>query len=142
MDVALAQTACGRRMIMIPGWQMEAYERLRTEIVRATVHDLKKAMRKSDRLGFVCDEQKNLEKWFLSKWGQFLCEDRGKYIIEKCRQTYKGRKHAKKKPPMIAEETQIAICEDYKNGMLSREIFDKYGINSRQLDKILERWYR
>lgn len=72
---------------MIPGWKMAAYDRLRTEIVRSVVKDLKKAMRKSARLGLVCDEQKNLEKWFLSKWGQFLCEDRGEYIIEKCRQS-------------------------------------------------------
>ena len=74
---------------MVPGWEMEAYERLRIEIVKSVVKDLKKAMRKSDRLGFVCGEQKNLEKWFLSKWGQFLCGDKGEYIIEKCLKTYK-----------------------------------------------------
>lgn len=125
---------------MIPGWQMEAYERLRAEIVRAAVYDLKKAMRKSDRLGCVCNEQKNLEKWFLSKWGQFLCEDRGEYIIEKCRQTYK--RHVPEKKSRIPEETQKAICADYKSGMLARDIFTKYGIDTRLLHIIIDRWYK
>ena len=70
---------------MMPGWQIEAYERLRTEIVRSVVKDLEKAVRKSKRQGTICDEQKNLEMWFLSKWGQLLSEDNGEYIIERCR---------------------------------------------------------
>lgn len=74
---------------MIPEWQMAAYERLQTEIVRSAVKDLRKAIRKSKRLGFVCDEQIKLEQWFLSAWGQLLSGDNGAYIIEKCRQTYK-----------------------------------------------------
>lgn len=126
---------------MVPGWQMEAYERLRVEIVTVAVRDLKKAMRKSDRLEFVCEEEKNLEKWFLSKWGQFLCEDRGEYIIEKCRQTYKHYKRDGRKP-MFTEEQQTAICADYKSGMPSGEILVKYGIKSRHLDAILKRWYQ
>lgn len=72
---------------MIPGWQMEAYERLRTEIVRSVVKDLERAVRKSERQGAVCDEQKALEKWLRSKWGQLLSGDNGEYIIERCRQT-------------------------------------------------------
>jgi hypothetical protein len=128
-------------MIMIPGWQMEACERIRAEIVKSAVRDLKKAMRKSDRLGCVCNEQMNLEKWFLSKWGQFLCEDRGEYIIDKCRKTYKYHAPESKKPS-IPIETQQAIWDDYKNGVPSRDIFDKYGINTRQLHIILERWYK
>ena len=72
---------------MMPGWEMEAYERLRTEIVRAVVFDLKKAIRKSNRAGAICEEQKELEKWLLSKWGQLLSGDNGEYIIERCRKT-------------------------------------------------------
>ena len=74
---------------MIPAWQMEAYERLRTEIIKAAVYDLKKAIRKSNRLGAVCDEQKKMESWFLSSWGQLLSGDNGEYIIEKCHKDYK-----------------------------------------------------
>lgn len=124
---------------MVPGWQMEAYERLQTEIVKLAVSDLKKAMRKSDRIGVVCSEQRKLERWFLSKWGQLLCEDRGEYIIEKCRQTYKHRVPRAKKFP-IPEEQQKAIYADWKSGMQSSAIFDKYGINTRQLQIIRDRW--
>ena len=74
---------------MIPGWQIEAYERLRTEIVRAAVSDLKMAVKKSERQGSICAEQKSLEEWFMSKWGQFLCLDNGEYIIEQCRKNSK-----------------------------------------------------
>lgn len=77
---------------MIPGWQMEAYERLRTEVVRSVVLDLEKAVKKSNKQGSMCDEQKYLEKWLLSKWGQFLSGDNGEFIIERCRKTQKARK--------------------------------------------------
>ena len=126
---------------MIPGWQMEAYERLRVEIVKTAVLDLKSAMRKSDRLGVLCGEQVRLEKWFLSGWGQFLCEGRGEYIIEKCRKLYK-RKAYRNGKPLIEEETQKAICADYESGMTSSEIFDKYMITTAQLSRILKRWYK
>ena len=72
---------------MMPGWQIEAYERLRTEIVRSAADDYKKALKKSDWLGEVCEEQEKLERWFLSPWGQALSGDNGEYIIEKCRKT-------------------------------------------------------
>ena len=70
---------------MMPGWRIEAYERLRVEIVRSVVRDLEKAIRKSNRQGAICEEQKSLERWLLSKWGQFLSGDNGEYIIERCR---------------------------------------------------------
>ena len=88
--LATPARAAERRMIMVPGWQMEAYERLRTEIVRSVVKDLEKAVRKSKRQGAICDEQKRLEGWLRSKWGQFLSGDNGEYIIERCRNT-KGK---------------------------------------------------
>ena len=70
---------------MMPEWQVDAYNRLRTEIVRSAVRDYEKAIRKSIRQGEVCEEQESLEKWFRSKWGQFLSGDNGEYIIERCR---------------------------------------------------------
>ena len=75
---------------MLPGWQIEAYNRLRAEIVRSAVKDLEKAVKKSNRQGAICAEQKSMERWFLSKWGQFLSGDNGEYIIERCRKT-KGK---------------------------------------------------
>lgn len=90
---------------MIPGWQMEAYERLRTEIVRLAVIDYKKALRKSNREGAVCKEQRNLERWFLSKWGQMLCEDMGECIIEQCLRSYKAA-NGKLRAAPITQETE------------------------------------
>jgi hypothetical protein len=72
-------------------WELEAYERLRTEIVRSAVNDLKKAIKKSKRLGYVCDEQKNMEAWFASPWGQTLCGNNGEYIVKQCRRAYKSK---------------------------------------------------
>lgn len=124
---------------MIPGWQMEAYERLRTEIVRVAVFDLKKAMRKSDRLGKVCDEQLQLEKWFRSKYGQLLCGDNGEYIIEKCRETYNIRTYSNGKK-IMPDAKQKEIYADYKRGMKYNAIRSKYGISNYQLNEIVRRW--
>lgn len=124
---------------MIPGWQMEAYERLRTEIVKAAVYDYKKALRKSDRLGVVCGEQINLEKWFLSSWGQMLSGDNGEFIIEKCRKTYKPRAYIKRKGT-LPEDVQRNVCADYQQGMKFKEIHRKYGISHTQFETILRRW--
>ena len=82
---------------MIPGWQMAAYERMRTEIVRLAVADLRKAIKKSKRMGVICAEQVELEQWFLSPWGQMLSGDNGRYIIEKCNQTYKRYPYRKRR---------------------------------------------
>ena len=121
---------------MIPGWQMEAYERLRTEIVRSAVADYQKALRKSHKDGAVCDEQKKLEKWFLSKWGQLLSGDNGEYIIEKCKQTYNTRtyKNGKRQLP---DQTQKKIYDDYKKGMKIGEMRKKYNLSSFKLRMIL-----
>lgn len=74
---------------MIPEMQMEAYERLRAAVVKSAVEELKQAIRKSKRMGCVCEEQKKAEEWFRSKWGQFLCGEYGEYIINRCRENYK-----------------------------------------------------
>ena len=126
---------------MIPTWQMEAYETLRTEVVKSAVRDLQKAMRKSDRLGCVCGEQRKLEQWFLSKWGQMLSGDNGKYIIEKCRKTYKSRVFTNGRQ-QLPDEVQKRICADYESGMGAKDIQSKYGISSDQMHRIIRRWGR
>ena len=124
---------------MIPGWQMEAYESLRTEVVRSAVKDLRSAMRKSDRLGCVCDKQKALEAWFRSSWGQLLCENRGEYFIEQCTKSYK-RKTPTKVRQRFTDEEQRRIYEDYKNGMRYKQLLQTHKISSATLYKIVRRW--
>jgi hypothetical protein len=124
---------------MIPGWQMAAYERLRTAIVRSVVNDLKRAMRESDRLGVVSDRQKELEDWFLSRWGQMLSGDNGEFIIEKCRQTYKGS-FGRKSRQRIPEDVQKRICEEYIKGESFKAIMQRYDITPGILYGIVRRW--
>lgn len=124
---------------MVEAWQMEAYERLRIEIVRAAVKDLRKALRKSDRLGAVCNEQKDLEEWFLSQWGQLMCEDRGEYILEKCRETYKTRSFGNGKR-QLPDDAQKEIYAEWKKRTSFAEINRKYGISQSQLYFIIRRW--
>ena len=124
---------------MIPTWQMEAYERLRTEIVKSAVNDYKKALRKSNRIGVVCDEESQLEEWFLSKWGQLLCGDTGEYIIERCRQTYKSSA-SKKGRQRIPDDVQMRICREYRGGGRYKAILQRYEIAPETLYRILRRW--
>lgn len=124
---------------MIPAWEMEVYERIRVEIVKSAVNDLQKAMRKSDRIGYVCEEQKKLEAWFLSGWGQMLCGDNGEYILNHCRRTYKTN-ITKKGKRRITDDVQRKICEDYKSGMRYKAILQKYNISAQTLYDILRRW--
>ena len=123
---------------MIPEWQMEAYERLRTEIVRSAVIDYKKALRKSDRMGCICDEQIKMERWFLSKWGQLLSGDHGEYMIEKCRKSYKAPGKKLNAEPMTVE-TEEKAHKDYKAGMPKNEIMKKHNITEFQYFKMLRR---
>ena len=124
---------------MIPTWQMEAYERLRTEIVKSAVQDYKIALRKSDRIGYICDEQIQLERWFRSKWGQLLSGDNGKFIIEKCRQTYKTSV-SKKGKQHIPDDVQKRICREYRREGKYKTILKRYNITSATLYNILGRW--
>ena len=124
---------------MVPGWQMAAYERLRTAIVRSVVIDLKRAMRESDRLGVVCDRQIELEGWFLSRWGQMLSGDNGEFIIEKCRQTYKGSS-SRKSRQRIPEDVQKRIYEEYIKGASFKAIIQRYNITHEILYGIVRRW--
>ena len=123
---------------MIPGWQMEAYERLRTEIVKSAVKDLKKALKKSDREGAVCKEQVALERWFLSKWGQLLSGDNGEYIVNRCHKSYKVNT---KKPPAepISKDVEEKAYMDYKAGMSKQKIVQKHNITIYQYYKMLRR---
>ena len=124
---------------MIPGWQMEAYERLRTAVVKSAVSELRKAIRKSNRIGSVCAEQKKLESWFLSPWGQMLSGDNGDFIIEKCHQTYTQKAHGNGKW-QLPDEVQKSLYEDYRRGMPRRELVKKYGISYNQYEYVLRRW--
>jgi hypothetical protein len=120
-------------------WQVEAYDRLRTEIVRSAVYDYRKALRKTDRLGYVCEEQISLERWFLSKWGQMMCENTGKEMMDRCRNTYKSTV-SKKGKRHISDDVQKKICKDYKDGVRFKTILQKYKIPSTTLYYILRRW--
>ena len=124
---------------MVPEWKMAAYERLRAEIVKSAAHDYQKALRKSDRLGFICEEQTKLEDWFLSKWGQFLSGDNGEYIVERCRKTYKARKFKTSKNK-LPDDVQKKICEDYKNGMRLVDISKKHKVHVQTISTALLRW--
>lgn len=124
---------------MVQGCQIDEYEALRTEIVRSAVMDLQRAMRKSDRLGFVCNEQIRLERWFLSKWGQALSGDNGEYIIEMCQKSYRNKPHGNGKK-QLPDEIQKKIYADYQSGMRKKEICKKYGITSNQCEHIVRRW--
>ena len=123
---------------MIPGWQMEAYERLREEIVRQAANDLKRALRKSAREGYKCHEQIAMERWFLSKWGQMLCEDMGERIIELCHRNYKAANGKLRSAPMT-EETEERAYRDYKAGMTQAEITKKHNITRYQYFQMLRR---
>ena len=124
---------------MIPGWQMAAFERLRVGIVKSVVDDLHKAMRKTERLGFVCDEQIELEKWFLSKWGQLLCENRGQYILERCKATYTPRS-SKARKQVLSNDEERRLYMDFKSGMKLREIMRKYKLKDKTVYAIIRRW--
>lgn len=123
---------------MIPGWEMEALERLRYEIVWSAANDLKRALRKSKREGAICNEQIAMERWFLSKWGQMLCEDTGEYIIEQCRRNYKAA-HGKLRAAPITQETEEKAHRDYKAGMSKKEIIKKHNITEYQYFQMLRR---
>lgn len=124
---------------MMEGWQIAAYERLQTEIVKSAVDDLRKAIRKSKRLGYVCEEQTNLEKWFMSPWGQLLSGGNGGYIIEKCQQTYRTRSHGNGKNT-LADDVEKEIYLDFKKGMARKDVCKKYGITRHKYYRILRRW--
>ena len=126
---------------MIPGWQIEGYERLRTQIVKSAVKDYENALRKSKRLGAACKEQRELERWFLSKWGQMLSGDNGEYIIEKCQATYKTSA-SKKGKQIVKDDLQKRIYEEYRNGVGYKTIIQRYGISSTTLYAIVRRWER
>jgi hypothetical protein len=124
---------------MVPAWQMEAYERLRAEIVKSAVNDYRAALRKSKRIGCKCAEEIKLERWFLSGWGQMLSGGNGEYIIEKCRKTYKDGV-SKKGKQHIPDDVQKRIYQEYKNGKPQREIIKRYGISHTVIYNIVRRW--
>ena len=118
--------------------EFDFYMTLRAEIVKRAIDDLKKAMRKSDRLGYVCDAQKNLEKWFLSRWGQTLSDNNGERIIARCRETYKrgfgGR------PLLVSDDIARKMCVDYKGGMSVEAIAKKYDTTEPIVYSAFRKW--
>ena len=64
------------------------YELLRIAILSQAVKDYRKALRKKDEAKI-----NYFERWFLSDWGQYLSEDIGEAIIEKCKQRSFSRNH-------------------------------------------------
>ena len=123
---------------MIPGWQLEAYERLRIEVVRSATNDLKRALRKSNKSGAICNEQIAMERWFLSPWGQMLSGDNGEYIIERCHKSYKAT-HGKLRAAPITQETEDKAYKDYKAGLSKKEITKKHNITDYQYCQMLRR---
>ena len=119
-------------------WEIECYDKLRTEVVRQAVIDLLKALRKSDRLGYPCEEQISLEAWFLSDWGQFLCCDTGAYIIEKLHKTYKRAYKTGK--TQLPDAVQKKICEDCNDGVRLYKIYQKYGVSRYRMKEMQKRW--
>ena len=125
---------------MIPEWQMEGYQRLRTEIVKDAVNDYHKALKKSDRIGEICREQTALEHWFLSPWGQILSGDNGELIIEKCRANYKNISNSKARE-FIPQDIQMQIYEDYKE-LGYKAVLKRYKISQKSLYAIVRRWQK
>ncbi len=124
---------------MIPEWQMEGYELLRIEIVRAAVQDYKVALRKSAKEGCKCEKEIALENFFLSGWGQFLTGDNGEVIIEKCRADFRfvPLRRGRKK---LSEEVEIAVFEDVRNGMLLKDAAKKYGVCPETIQRCVKKW--
>ena len=118
---------------------MDYYERLRTEIVKSAVDDYKKALRKSKRVGCKCAEEVELERWFLSKYGQLLSGDNGEYIIEKCHETYKTTA-SKKGKQRVPDSVQKKVYAAYLRGESYQTIAERYGVSHTTMYNIVKRW--
>ena len=60
---------------------MYGYELLREAIIRRAILDYILALKKRDKYYMA-----QIERFFLSEWGQFLSLDNGKYLIYRCKQ--------------------------------------------------------
>jgi hypothetical protein len=123
----------------IPEWQMEGYERLRIEIVRAAVTDYKAALRRSAREGRKCDKEIALERFFLSGWGQALSGDNGQIIIDKCREDCRFVPSPKSRRK-LSIETERAVCADYIKGMSIKELARKYEVATATIQRCIKQW--
>lgn len=72
------------------------YESLRLAIVELAVRDYEAALKYGNE-----KEIKSLERFFLSKWGQYLSDDHGEYIINRCRKEHEKRQPKKRKTVKI-----------------------------------------
>ena len=120
---------------MIPDWQIPCYERLRNEIVRSAVTDYKKALKVSQGEGEKFDREKALERWFRSKWGQFLCENQGEYIMEVCKKS-KPKGFGRGRTPNITDEQKGQIVKALKEGEPILSLAEKYGVGHKRIREI------
>ena len=124
---------------MVPEWQWEGYQRLRAEIIRVAVEDYKAALRKSSRIGKKCSKEAELERFFLSGWGQTLSGDNGQYIIDMCRKDHRfvksGRSHQK-----LSVEVQRELVGEYLSGKPVKEIAKKYKVSNTAVYACVERF--
>ena len=118
--------------------EVDFYMTLRAEVIKLAIVDLKKAMRKSDRLGYVCKEQESLEKWLLSPWGQALSDDNGKQIIALCRKTY--NQGGLERDMLVSDDIAQKMAADYKGGMPRLAIARKYGVADGIVATALRKW--
>jgi hypothetical protein len=123
----------------VPEWQYPAYERLRTEIVRAAVEDYKAALRRSKSTGEKCSKEQALEKFFLSAWGQTLTGNNGEYIIELCRKDCRYTKSPMSRQKLSVEK-QRELIADYLNGAKGADMAKKYGVSIETVYRCIRRW--
>ena len=124
----------------VPEWQLPGYEKLRIEIVRVAVEDYKAALRSSAIMGKKCDKEIELEKFFLSAWGQALCGGYGRYIMGRCRKNTKRTNNKRNRHCKISDEHQKAIVTDYMNGMTYEQLAEKYGVSFSTIQYHMRSW--
>lgn len=118
---------------------VDGIERLRIAIVAQVVEELKRAMLVSDREGEKCQQQKDLERWLLSPWGQTLSGNNGEKIIRLCQRTYNVNRYRNGKAK-IPDKVKEQIRNDWKSGMKRSAIRRKYGVSAHWLDQTIVRW--
>lgn len=118
-------------------WQLPGYEMLRIKIVQLAVTDYRVALRKSSLTGKKCAKEEELERFFLSRWGQALSGNNGQYIMDKCKaEKYKKRSNADQRP----DEEQIKIVEEYRSPTGGCDVCKKYNITQNDLYRYIARW--
>lgn len=123
----------------VPEWQIPGYENLRLRILQQAVDDYRAAIKKSRLKGEKIEAEDELEKFFLSHWGQMLSGDNGKYIIDRCQKDHSSNRRQGQSQKLTDDE-QVAVVSDYLNGMKARELRQKYGITYNDIQRYLKKW--